>query len=91
MGELKKRMGMINHQIDQLKEEVSYKDACIIKEHLENQRLEKDKEALKVSCSAVQLVLLGFYHLNTRHIHKTLIHPPRRIGEGGYQRLLIIC
>lgn len=63
MGEVKKRMGMINHQIDQLKEEVSYKDACIIKEHLENQRLEKDKDALKVSWSAVQVWLRVLYYV----------------------------
>lgn len=45
---------MINHQINQLKEEVSYKEACIIKENLEVQRLEKDKESLKVSGSCLE-------------------------------------
>ena len=39
----------MNHQIDQLKEEITSKEAALVKEHLEHQRVEKEKDALKVS------------------------------------------
>ena len=38
----------MNHQIDQLKEEITSKEAALVKEHLEHQRVEKEKDALKV-------------------------------------------
>lgn len=39
---------MMYHQIDQLKEEITSKEAALVKEHLEHQRVEKEKDALKV-------------------------------------------
>lgn len=39
----------MNHQIDQLKEEIQTKEAALVKEQLEHQRVEKEKETLKVS------------------------------------------
>ena len=44
---MKRKLKIMNHQIDQLKEEISAKEAALVKEHLEHQRVEKDKEALK--------------------------------------------
>ncbi len=46
--EMKRKLKIMNHQIDQLKEEISSKDAALVKEHLEHQRVEKEKESLKV-------------------------------------------
>lgn len=40
----------MKHQTDQLKEEINGKAAALVKEHLEFQRVEKEKEALKVHC-----------------------------------------
>ncbi|CAH1783677.1 unnamed protein product [Owenia fusiformis] len=45
--EMKRKLKIMNHQIDQLKEEISSKEAALVKEHLEHQRVEKEKEALK--------------------------------------------
>ncbi|XP_013394677.1 cilia- and flagella-associated protein 58 [Lingula anatina] len=45
--EMKRKLKIMNHQIDQLKEEISAKEAALIKEHMDHQRVEKEKEALK--------------------------------------------
>jgi chromosome segregation ATPase len=45
--EMKRKLKIMNHQIDQLKEEISAKEAALIKEHLEHQRVDKEKEGLK--------------------------------------------
>ena len=37
----------MNHQIDQLKDEITSKEGALVKEHLEHQRVEKEKETLK--------------------------------------------
>ena len=42
--EMKRKLKIMNHQIDQLKEEISGKEAALVKEHLEHQRVEKEKE-----------------------------------------------
>ena len=45
---MKRKLKMMYHQIDQLKEEITSKEAALVKEHLEHQRVEKEKDALKV-------------------------------------------
>lgn len=45
--EMKRKLKIMNHQIDQLKEEISAKEAALVKEQLEHHRVEKEKEALK--------------------------------------------
>ncbi|MBN3297199.1 CFA58 protein, partial [Amia calva] len=45
--EMKRKLKIMNHQIDQLKEEINGKESALVKEHLEYQRMEKEKEALK--------------------------------------------
>ncbi|KAJ8284910.1 hypothetical protein COCON_G00037600 [Conger conger] len=47
IAEMKRQLKIMNHQVDQLKEEISGKESALVKEHLEFQRVEKDKEALK--------------------------------------------
>lgn len=47
IADMKRKLKIMNHQIDQLKEEVSSKEAALVKEHLEHQRVEKEKDALK--------------------------------------------
>ncbi|KAL7852583.1 hypothetical protein SRHO_G00183680 [Serrasalmus rhombeus] len=44
---MKGKLKIMNHQNVQLKEEISGKEAALVKEHLEFQRVEKEKEALK--------------------------------------------
>ncbi len=46
--EMKRKLKIMNHQIDQLKDEISTKEAALVKERLEHDRVDKEKEALKV-------------------------------------------
>lgn len=39
----------MTHQIDQLKEEIQAKESALLKEVLEHQRVDKEKETLKVT------------------------------------------
>lgn len=45
---MKKKLKTVTHQVDQLKEEITDKEAALVKAHLEHQRTEKEKESLKV-------------------------------------------
>ncbi|XP_072280404.1 cilia- and flagella-associated protein 58 [Pyxicephalus adspersus] len=45
--EMKRKLKIMNHQVDQLKEEISSKESALVKVHLDHQRIEKEKEALK--------------------------------------------
>lgn len=44
---MKRKLKIMNHQIDQLKEEISSKEAALVKESLDHQRVEKERDALK--------------------------------------------
>lgn len=46
--ELKHKLKITNHQIDQLKDEITGKEASLVKENLERQRVEKEKDAHSV-------------------------------------------
>nr|XP_033799268.1 cilia- and flagella-associated protein 58 [Geotrypetes seraphini] len=45
--EMKRKLKIMNHQVDQLKEEITSKETTLVKVHLDHQRIEKEKEALK--------------------------------------------
>lgn len=45
---MKRKLKIMNHQIDQLKEEITSKEAALVKVNLDHGRVEKEKEALKV-------------------------------------------
>ncbi|KAL5022872.1 hypothetical protein ScPMuIL_002027 [Solemya velum] len=45
--EMKRKLKVMNHQIDQLKEEIQAKENALVREHMEHQRVEKEKETLK--------------------------------------------
>lgn len=44
---MKRKLKVMNHQIDQLKEEIQAKENALVREHMEHQRVEKEKETLK--------------------------------------------
>merc|ERR1712123_497850 len=46
-NEMKKKLKIQTHQIDQFKEEISSKEAALVKVNLEHTRIEKEKEALR--------------------------------------------
>jgi peptidoglycan hydrolase CwlO-like protein len=45
-GDLKSKLKMLNHQFDQLKEEIEIKEALLVKEGQEQTKLQKEKEDL---------------------------------------------
>lgn len=47
--ENKRKLKIMNHQIDQLKEEIQTKEAALVNEQLEHQKVEKNRDKLKVS------------------------------------------
>ena len=51
---MKRKLKVMNHQIYQLREEISTKEAALVKEHLEHQKVEKDKEALKTELTRMK-------------------------------------
>ncbi|XP_031418416.1 cilia- and flagella-associated protein 58 isoform X2 [Clupea harengus] len=53
--EMKRKLKIMNHQIDQLKEEINSKESALVKEHLEFQRVEKEKEVLKAELQKLKL------------------------------------
>lgn len=46
--EMKRKLKTMTHQVDQLKEDISAKQLALVKLRLEQQRIEKEKETLKV-------------------------------------------
>ena len=45
--EMKRKFKILNHQIEQLKEEISAKDIALVKEHFDYVKVEKEKETLR--------------------------------------------
>jgi len=52
--EMKRKLKIMNHQIDQLKEEISAKDSALLKERLDHQDVEKHKEQLKAELARMR-------------------------------------
>ena len=72
--EMKRKLKIMNHQIDQLKEEISSKEAALVKEHLEHQRVEKEKDSLKVrkyqyGIWSIYLYTLCIFRWTFCHVH----------------------
>merc|ERR1712025_1214446 len=47
IAEMKRKFKIMNHQIEQLKEEITAKDHALVKEHFDRQKVEKQREQLK--------------------------------------------
>ena len=47
IAEMKRKFKIMNHQIEQLKEEITSKDQALVKEHFDHAKVEKEKESLK--------------------------------------------
>ena len=52
--EMKRKLKIMSHQIEQLKEEIATKENALIKEHFEHTKLEKEKESLSSQIARVQ-------------------------------------
>lgn len=57
MAEMKTQMSLVTHQVDQLREQNSYKDAALLKERHENQQLVKNIDNYKVTNSFLMFCL----------------------------------
>ena len=49
---MKRKFKLMNHQIEQLKEEITSKDHSLVKEHFDHHKVEKEKEKLKQDLSS---------------------------------------
>ncbi|KAL4102380.1 hypothetical protein PRIC1_006125 [Phytophthora ramorum] len=47
IGNMKRKFKIMNHQIEQLKEEITSKDHALVKEHFDHHKVDKEKEILK--------------------------------------------
>lgn len=47
INEMRRKLKIMNHQIEQLKEEISSKESALVKEHFDLVKVEKEKESLK--------------------------------------------
>jgi chromosome segregation ATPase len=52
--EMKRKLKIMSHQIEQLKEEIGTKENALVKEHFEHNKLEKEKESLSAQIAKVQ-------------------------------------
>ncbi|KAH6574503.1 hypothetical protein BASA62_002432 [Batrachochytrium salamandrivorans] len=52
--EMKRKLKIINHQVEKLKEEIASREGALVKEHFEHSRLEKEKEALSIQIGKLQ-------------------------------------
>lgn len=54
IGEMKRKFRIMNHQIEQLKEEVTAKDHALVQEHFDHHKVEKDKEMLQKELAKIR-------------------------------------
>ncbi|XP_036592331.1 cilia- and flagella-associated protein 58 isoform X3 [Trichosurus vulpecula] len=84
--EMKRKLKIMTHQVDQLKEEISSKEVALVKLHLEHQRIEKEKESLKA-----ELQKLRQQALETKHFIEKQEAEERKllriIAEADAERL----
>lgn len=52
--EMKRKLKIMHHQIEQLKEEITSRETVLVKEHFEHSKLEKEKEALLLQIGKLQ-------------------------------------
>ncbi|XP_043264498.1 cilia- and flagella-associated protein 58-like [Colletes gigas] len=60
--ELKNKLKVVNHQIEQLKEDIVSKEAGLIKEEFLRGRVEKEKEALKIELQSTRKEVTDLRH-----------------------------
>jgi chromosome segregation ATPase len=52
--EMKRKLKIMNHQVEQLKEEIASRETVLVKEHFEHAKLEKEKEGLLLQIAKLQ-------------------------------------
>ncbi|NXF66202.1 CFA58 protein, partial [Ciccaba nigrolineata] len=86
IAEMKRKLKTLTHQVDQLKEEITDKEAALVKAHLEHQQTEKEKESLKT-----ELLKMKKQALETKHFIENQEADERKllkiIAEADAERL----
>uniref|UniRef100_A0A8C0EKF3 Cilia and flagella associated protein 58 n=1 Tax=Bubo bubo TaxID=30461 RepID=A0A8C0EKF3_BUBBB len=86
IAEIKRKLKTLTHQVDQLKEEITDKEAALVKAHLEHQQTEKEKESLKT-----ELLKMKKQALETKHFIENQEADERKllkiIAEADAERL----
>ncbi|KFU85371.1 Coiled-coil domain-containing protein 147, partial [Chaetura pelagica] len=86
IAELKKKLKIMTHQVDQLKGEVTDKEAALVQAHLQHQQTEKEKELLKA-----ELLKMKKEALEAKHFIENQEAEERRllkiIAEADAERL----
>ena len=57
IAEMKRKFKIMNHQVEQLKEEITAKDQALVKEHFDHQKVEKQHEQKKNELSKMKKLL----------------------------------
>jgi chromosome segregation ATPase len=85
IGILKRKFRMMNHQIDQLKEEISSKDHSIVKEHFHHHAVDKERELLKNELTKIRKQLLTSVQI-IENQHIEILKLSRIIEEADEER-----
>lgn len=85
IGILKRKFRMMNHQIDQLKDEISSKDHSIVKEHFHHHAVDKERELLKNELTKIRKQLLTSVQI-IENQHIEILKLSRIIEEADEER-----
>ena len=59
IAEMKRRFKVMNHQIEQLKDEITSKDHALVKEHFNHHNVDKDRDQLKNELTKIRKQILS--------------------------------
>jgi chromosome segregation ATPase len=54
IGEMRRKFKIMNHQIEQLKEEIHFKDSSLVREHFDHMKVVKERDALREEVGRVK-------------------------------------
>eukprot|EP00903_Cladosiphon_okamuranus_P014974 g13859.t1 len=83
--ETKRRFKFMNHQIEQLKDEITVMDHCLVKEHFHHHNVDKDKESLRNEVTKVKKQIVSGEHI-ALHQRSELQKLTRIIQEADEER-----
>ena len=85
IAELRKKFRSTNHQIDQMKEEISSKDHSIVKEHFDHHAVDKERELLKNELTKIRKQVLSAEQI-IENQHVEVLKLTRIIEEADAER-----
>ncbi|CAM9786225.1 unnamed protein product [Hapterophycus canaliculatus] len=82
---MKRRFKFMNHQIEQLKDEITIMDHSLVKEHFHHHNVDKDKESLRNEVTKVKKQIVSGEHI-ALHQRSELQKLTRIIQEADEER-----